>query len=475
MTDQSPKIFSLDLSAHNLISGEESWAMMLQKGAHAPGQPEKTKQSTLKGILPHLIDHEQASALKNNNVHHSTCLEAKVDAITGLGHKNTEIDDILDPLCNISWQDTRHDVISDMEEFGNGYLEVVRNKEGKIGGLYHVPAAHVWVFVEENATVYHFEVTNASRLATGGTKKYARFGDLENFVKRAKGRASGIGAKREVGKRKTSEIIHFPQSSNRSKHYGYISWAAAVPTMELEAILTQYQFDFFFNGGVPDGIFSVTGDQAMDTKDWTKIEEEFRSHVGLGNRRKIVLLHLAGLELKAKFDTLSPGDTGDFKDFNDTLAMKVVSAHRVPPLIAGITIPGKLGAANEMTNAMMLFQTLAISGKQKHVSKVLAQTLGHPEKNGGLALTRDMFLGVGEGDPEPDPTKGLGDDGMPATRPADNKGNGFNTILEEIDLGQADTIGKMRQPLLEAQAEGRNLDAGVKERGAEKPKKKPAK
>lgn len=471
MTDQSPKIFSLDLSAHNLISGEESWAVMLQKGARAPDAQEKTKQSTMKGTLPHLIDYEQAGALKNNNVHHSTCLEAKVDAITGLGHKNTEIDDLLDPLCNVSWQDTRHDVISDMVEFGNGYLEVVRNKEGTIGGLFHVPAAHVWVFVEENATIYHFEVTNASRLIGSATQKFARYGDLEGFAKRqAKRGTKGGSQSAKKSKNKISEIIHFPLSSNRSKHYGYIDWAAAVPTMELEAILTQYQFDFFFNGGVPDGIFSVTGDQAMDKKDWTKIEEEFRKHVGLGNRRKIVLLHLAGLELKAQFDSLSPGDTGDFKDFSDTLAMKVVSAHRVPPLIAGITIPGKLGAANEMTNAMMLFQTLAISGKQKHISKILACTLGDEKLNGGLGVTRDMFLGKDvEGDEEPDPTKGIDmATGMPPMKPKDNKGNGFNTILEEIDMGQADTVSKMRQPLMEAQAEGRNLNEGVKERGEKK-------
>lgn len=416
----------------------------------------------MRGTVPHLIDYLAASDLKNNNVHHSTCLEAKRDAIVGLGHRSPRIDEVLDPLCTVSWQDTLSDVCSDYLEFGNGYLEVVRDEEGTIWGLHHLSAMTVHVFVEENANIFHYEIVSPSQFVAQGTLRFARFGDKEDFLARNIVRDAG-GRLEDISM--TSEVIAFPRSSNRSRHYGYIDWAAAVPKMELESSVTQYEFDFFVNGGVPDGIFSVLKKE-MDDADWNAIKAEFRQHVGLGNRRKIMLLNIGDPEVEIEFNRLAADNEseGRFKDFSDTLAMEIVSAHRVPPLLAGIQVPGKLGAANELSNAMMAFQTLAVSRSQKHFSRILAKTLGDDELNGSLGLTAAEFLGEDTDDMEPDSTNMQ--DPL-AMKPKDHKGNGFRTILEEINMGEMDTMGRMRTSLAEAQFRGRDMSQGVAARGGE--------
>ena len=95
------------------------------------------------------------------------------------------------------------------------------------------------------------------------------------------------------------------------------------------------------------------------------------------------------------------------------------------------------------------------------LSVLLACTLG---KDPGIALTAEDFA-PSKGEPEemPEPSPGFK---MPIKDPGKakpgSKRNGFNTVLDMIDIKGADTISRMREPLPEAQAKGRDLGAGVK-------------
>jgi hypothetical protein len=235
--------------------------------------------------------------------------------------------------------------------------------------------------------------------------------------------------------------------------------------MELDYCVTQYAFDFFFNGGVPEAIYNIIG-KRLDPDDWDAIKAEFLSHTGIGNKRKVMLLNLGDPDMTAQLDklTLDGQTTGDNQQLTDSQALKVLSAHRTPPILAGVTQPGKVGANNEITNAMMLFQLLLVGPSQKFVSALLGSTLGNPEFNGDLNLTEDQFLGVGFGDQEPDPTNM---EDPTAMRDVDHKGNGFNSIIDEIDLGKVETVSKMRMSVAESQARGRDLSQGVAERGSD--------
>lgn len=459
MTDL--RFAAFPLLSHDL-QGSGSWFDDLRKVA-APEQAPSNQGSFL-GRREHLLDYDAVADLKDYNVHHSTCLETKTRAAVGLGHKNAEVAKVLDPLCEISWQDTLDAVASDYFEFGNGYLEVVRDVNGAIVGLYHIPAKDIWVYVEENRNTWHYEVTSRGDFAVIESLlglRFARFGDRDDFIRRR-----GVSAENQ---RRISEVIHFPLNrGRRSPHYGISDWIAGTPAMELDQCVTQYAFDFFFNGGMPEALFTVIGNR-MDPDDWEALKKSFQAHQGIGKRRKLMLLNLHDPDMKAQLDklTLDGQTTGDNQALVDDQALKIVSAHRVPPLLAGIQIPGKLGAANEMSNSIMAFQTLVISHAQKKISTILATTLGHPEL-GVDGLDAGAFLGEGTGEQEvdqmgtPDPTTGIS-----PTKDKDNKGNGFNTIVDEINLGEADTISRMRTSVAEATVRGRDLSAGPAERGGD--------
>lgn len=370
---------------------------------------------------------------KTQNVHHSACIEAKKESSVGLGFISEKVAETLDPLCEISFSDALGDAAEDYFATGNGYLEVVRSKEGEIRGIYHIRAQTAYVWVEDDKMHRHYEIAGSETEGFVGTKHFAVFGDLDRF------RATDIGGQGET----TSEVIHFRRPTSMSRWYGFPDWIAATASIELVQALTQHQFDFFLNRGVPEFILTVTGSRAVSKENWDKIEAAMKAQIGLGKSHKSIAWNLVGDDMKVQVDKLALENQAEatyFSEMMDTLSMHIVSAHRVPPVLAGILVPGKLGANNELPNALAAFQALVMGPAQRNFSTVLANTLGNPQFNQGLGLSPKDFRG--------------------------ETGNGFRTILDEMGEGMAgltemDTMARMRETIPEAMAGGRNLEAGV--------------
>jgi hypothetical protein len=437
-------------------------------------------QGSLRGLRPHPFDFATLQSLKDFNEHHSTCLGAKISATVGLGFLNDEekkkrqmarglmapmptmpgepsrgdapvpspavpvgastgqiplykpsrIDEILDPLTTNSLHDVLMDVCEDYWDTGNGYIEVVRDGN-KITGLHHLPSLHTFVHVDDDKHNYHFLV----RGENSHDRHFAAFGDKEDFLRRRSqpstaSEASAYAGISGTGAEMTSEVIHFRRPSARSKWYGALDWACVVPMIELCQMLHQYKFDFFNNRGVPEFMLFITG--AKVSKDeWTVIEKAMASNIGHGNSHKSFAMNLPQKDMTIQIEKLAldSGSDEDFRTLKETIALSIVTGHRVPPLLAGIQIPGKLGAANELSQALIAFQALVIGQAQRQFEKTLIKTLC--SNGSGLGLTPEDCV--------------------------------LKAITDELDPQTMDTIGRMHQPLPQANAEGRDINQGVKD------------
>ena len=134
-------------------------------------------------------------------------------------------------------------------------------------------------------------------------------------------------------------------------------------------------------------------------------------------------------ELKVQLERLQETSREKLAELWPTIELAIVSGHRVPTTLAGIQIPGKMGAANELPNALVAFQTLYVGQHQRIFQGTLGLTLGSPDAGLGLAPT-DFLL---------------------------------RRITDSYDMGQIDTMSRMRQTATEAQMQGRKLDQGLKE------------
>lgn len=458
-----------DIFSRNEMGGENYTAAILKEEKVERGSP--SNQDVAAEEKPHPFDMQAAAKFQFSNEHHSACIQTARDALVGMGHVTESMrkarkaklaaeagmapgqaptqqeeeedvlslaDVVLNPLCRSTWQETQLDVAEDYSQLGNGYFEIVRKGSGsEITGIHHLPAAEVKVVVEDDQYNMHYMVTGTEPSSAGGqTRIFAAFGDKQGLLERIKSNAAatlvhGI-SDQKFTEESVSEVIHIRKPSSKSRWYGMPHWVAAAASIELVQMMMQHNFDFFLNRGVPELAAFFLG-QKLPEEDWKKIEQAFMGQVGSGNSHKSIAANLAvdeNFQVVIEKLAMESKDESAFGDIRENLALGIVSAHRVPPLLAGIQIPGKLGATNELPNALMAYQALVIGPQQRLWQQTLGSTLGDPE------------LGV----------KGLS-----------MKDFEYRKITEEIDVGSMDTVARMRQSPMQANAEGRDLKDGVKE------------
>lgn len=487
MTDQNPpaemKLISSRADTPDIHGDGSMLFTVLKKAAKLAAEEAKTGETNAGvtvGKKSHLIEKLAARDLRDFNATHAICIDAKVSSTVGLGHREQDIHDTLDPLCRFSWQDSLNAMAEDYFETGECFLEVVWDgpERTEIRGLHHVESAQIHVEVEEEdaANLFHYIVEGE----TGGadTLVMAKWGDLKDLMIRfgqlptedEDGELEGIDnspandailasdrstASALGGSIANSEIIHIRQPTNRSRFYGYPDYMAAVPSIELVQCMTQHEFDFYFNRGVPEFLMFLIGQNVGGC--WPKIETMLKANQGIGNSHKAQGVHIPGNpeETQVQIEKLAMEDAGNsgFSEKSGTLDMRIATAHGMPPQLANIALPGKMGAANEGPNAMLTFQMRKLGQAQKNFSRVLSCTLGGEgvsfaqPTGGSKSIAKDKWLAKG--------AKAMDDNEMPQfVQP----GNGFNTILDGMTLTGAQTMASMKDPM--AQNGGRNPEDG---------------
>ena len=492
-----PHGFKVVRKSHDIFGGEntgdgatQSLLFTLLKKAVSLAADAETREETETnsgisvGLKDHLIDKLSARELRDFNATHAISLDAKQASSVGLGHREQEIHETLDPLCRFSWQDTLDALGVDYWETGECFLECVYGDEDDrsiITGLHHVESAQCNIEIEEeNASeLYHYIVEGE----TGGaeTLVMAKFGDLEDLKRRfgqpdkdvtedpsgedspegqelpagsvgldlALRNANDVvqaqtrGGNTLSGNIVNSEILHIRQATNRSRYYGYPDYMSAVPSIELVQCMTQHEFDFYFNRGVPEFMLFLLGKNIG--KCWEKIESLIQANQGPGNSHKTGAVHIPGnpeeTTVQVEKLAMESGSDDGFDKKSLSLDMRIATAHGMPPKLANIALPGR-GSTNEDPNAMLIFQMRKLGQAQRNFSRMFACSLGNDEVKFAQpdgtpkAVSADLFLGKNQGP--------MDENGMPQfVQP----GNGFNTILDGLTLGAAQTMSTMREPM----------------------------
>lgn len=483
------KAVTIERKTRDIFGGEGSRLFaMLKKAVKIAADGEegrekaKTNSGTSVGVKEHLIDKLTARELRDFNATHAISLDAKQASSVGLGHREQEIHETLDPLTRFSWQDTLDALGIDYWETGECFLEIVHgdaDDRSIVTGLHHIESAQCQIELEEedNAELYHYIVNGE----TGGanTLVMAKFGDLADLKDRfgegdkettelsegelsedTKRNANEVvqGSDRSAGTLAgsivNSEILHIRQSTNRSRYYGYPDYMSAVPSIELVQCMTQHEFDFYFNRGVPEFMLFLLGKNIGGC--WKQIEDLIKGSQGPGNSRKTGAVHIPGSpdEVEVQVEKLAMDSSSDdgFDKKSLSLDMRIATAHGMPPKLANIALPGK-GSTNDDPNAMLIFQMRKLGQAQRNFSRMFACSLGNEDvkfsqpKGEPKGIDADLFLAKGQGP--------MDEKGMPQFV---QKGNGFNTILDGLTLGAAQTMAAQKEPMA---ATDRNPEDGL--------------
>lgn len=362
------------------------------------------------------VDICAARKMKDISPHHASCIQSKKYATLGLGFVSdaaeveaskkkpttpnveetearvaslltgetfieSKVDKILDPLTMNGFMFELFRAYEDNLDGGTGYLEIVRNS-GFIVGINWLPYEDLQVIRvrdNQNRTRVVYKYIGSAWGGITSWRYYSTFG----LANRRWVYDTYYKSQSNVPIETVSEVIPLMTPSNRSRHYGYPEWLSASTLVTLVAMSMQYKSDFYTNKGVLSYILSIMG--SVDADKWKVIENLIQGSIGAGNNFKNLAIQVPeGSTVQVDKMTSTDKTEMQFSKDMEVYATNIVSAHRVPPVLANILISGKLGAANETVQAIIAFQLLNIGPRQNMIQKTLARTLAGPEGIAGL-------------------------------------------------------------------------------------------
>lgn len=316
-------------------------------------------------------DMKRLAQLSQENNTLGSCVEAMEVNIDGTGfsieHKSSDkenanekdIEDIKEffnePAPRMSFTTIRRLVRRDLEQTGNGYLEVVRNAIGKVVFLRHVTSSMVRLVRLDNAVPVATTINRGGKDVTVNVltreRRYAQLTGVqlvyfkEYGSKRALNYVTGEWASPEKPvplDKQATELIHFTVYKDAQTPYGIPRWISQTPSVMGSRKAEEFNLDFFDAGGIPPVMVFLTGGMLQGETKKT-LENMFQKSTQKNIRGAVIEVAPTGGALDSassssvkveRFGTERQQDSM-FEKYDDKCSVRLRGAFRLPPLFIG--------------------------------------------------------------------------------------------------------------------------------------------
>ena len=211
-----------------------------------------------------------------------------------------------------TFKETLMKFYTDVESTGNGYLEVGRTTNGKIGYIGHIPAKTIRVRRLRDGFI---------QLLYGKAVFFRNFGDQET--------PNPIAG----GLERPNEIIHVKKYTPQNNYYGIPDIVAASNAMAGNEFAGKYNLDYFENKAVPRYIITVKGAKLSNESE-RKLLEFFQVGLRGKNHRSLYIpLPPDAPDSKVEFK-MEPIEAGSqessFNTYRKMNRDEILMAHRTP-------------------------------------------------------------------------------------------------------------------------------------------------
>ncbi len=220
----------------------------------------------LDGVVEHPFNMEALIKLNEMSVVRRSCINAIATNTARLGYRikktdpgaeEQDSDEVSEQIIDLlekwsrqdraSFADLIYKVKFDEESCGNGYIEVTRDRVGRISGMHYVPAHTIYIKRDRSGFVQRV-----------GTQKvgFYNFGDKYTIDKSGK---RTLKADRQENIR---ELIHFKMHASGSQFYGLPRDIAAITTIYGDELARNHNTKFFTHSATPELLLIFEVDKA---------------------------------------------------------------------------------------------------------------------------------------------------------------------------------------------------------------------
>lgn len=313
-------------------------------------------------------DLEALAALYETNSTHKACVDAKTINVVGLGfrfvpagdERETSAEHLallvhLFETCNpeMTFTEVMRAVWTDVECLGNGYLELTRNSQGQIDGLYHVPGTTVRVLADRSGYAQVREGRKRYFRSVGGGEVAV---GAESSSHSIRSHGGSVGAESPSHSMSFSshsipshaggqnEMMHFSKYTPQSTYYGVSDIIPAIGAVAGDKAAREYNIDFFSHNAVPRMAIVVEGGELSDGV-LGQIKQYMESEIK-GQGHKTLVLEVPGSGTKVRLEKLTVEGQQDaaFLEYRKANRDEVLLVHRVPP--SKVTVVENANLAN---------------------------------------------------------------------------------------------------------------------------------
>lgn len=319
--------------------------------------------------------------LYETNSIHAAAIDAKIDNIAGLGYywdfsrKADKIrqkaarkdDDDAKQKVEDRLIDDRHsldDFISDLNKFdefdeilekvlrdrfttGNGYLEIGRTKDGRIGYLGHIPSVNMRVRRPRDGFVQYI-----------GEKPvfFRNFGDQKTRD------PFGLDSQ-------PNEVIHYKKYSPTNTYYGVPEIVSATDNIAGIEFANQYNIEYFENKAVPRYIITTSG-VTIGKATHAELLRFFETNTK-GKSHRSLLIPLPNLNAKVEFTPVeTKKQEASFVEYISQNTQHILARHRVPANRLGMSGGTGIGDSRD---ANKMFKETVCNPEQRLIEKKLGR------------------------------------------------------------------------------------------------------
>lgn len=345
--------------------------------------PEELDGYSLYDIVSPPYDLDNLAGLYDTSAIHNAAVNARVMNTVGLGYKFVETtkarrrlektqatperlsrvrkqiqdarEDLEDMFENLNQEETFIETIIrvwlDVMTVGNGYLEIGRNNDGKVGYIGHVPATLVRVRRKRDGYV---QIAKSNKIQA---VFFRNFQDSETV--------DPIN-----GDPRPNELIHFKTYSPNNTYYGIPAAISAAAAIVGDKFAKEYNIDYFENKAIPRYAVLVKGAK-LSHKSKQELVNYFRQEVKGKNHGTLVIPIPASIGQSAdiKFEKLEANvQDASFDKYRKSNRDEILVANRVPAPKVGVYDNANLAVSRD---ADKTFKTQVIGPDQALIEKKL--------------------------------------------------------------------------------------------------------
>lgn len=257
--------------------------------------------------------------LLRSGVHHASAIQAKIN------------------ILKVTFRPTQYLSRAEFEKLaynylvlGNGYLEVQRNRFGKI------------LSMQNRLALYMRRASNLKDFI------YLRTNLVQISYDEIKG----------------TDMIHIMQPNLKQEVYGMPSYLSAIDSVNLNAAATRFRVRYYKNGSHA-GFILYSTDSKISNEGWQSIKRQLRNTKGNGNFKNMVIHSPDGNPDGLKLIPIAEvAAKDDFLNIKTVSAEDMMAIHRVPPALMGI-IPKSAGGLGDAATVAKVFATNEVKPLQQ--------------------------------------------------------------------------------------------------------------